>query len=246
MDFSFNSQIANITHCADEAVFVHRIRYLTLNNEANGRNFRDGKYWTYDSAQALLKIFDFWSLKQLRRIIKNCVELGLIETGNFSESALDHRTWYTLTDKARELYEAGRTDLPKGTDQDTKRANGDAQRGKWTCPKGQIIYKEAIKDTIKDLKENARGTRAAPARDIYGEFKNVQLSEEEYARLCERWGKSEVLQQIEELSSYMASRGKRYKSHCATLSNWLRRKQQEKRQEEKQHVYSQGPELEEW
>lgn len=217
MEFSFNSQIAMITHCADEAAFIHRIWYLTFNNEANERNFRYGKYWTYDSAQALLKVFDFWTPKQLRRIVKNCEELGLIETGNFAENPLDRRTWYSLTDKAKEIYSNGQMHLPEW-------ANRDIQTGKSTCPKGQMFNKEAIEDTIKDLRESARVTRDTPARDAYGEFGNVLLSADEYARLCERWGESYVQQEIEELSCYMASRGKRYKNHCATLSNWLRRK----------------------
>ena len=86
MEFCFNSQIARITKGADEAVFVHRVWYLTFNNEANDRNFRNGKYWTYDSVSALQKVFDFWTIKQIRRIIKNCVDLGLIETGNLRKT----------------------------------------------------------------------------------------------------------------------------------------------------------------
>lgn len=219
MEFGFNSQIAKITHCADEAAFIHRIWYLTYNNEANERNFRDGKYWTYDSVQALLKIFDFWTPKQLRRIIRNCEECGLIETGSFAENPLDRRTWYALTDKAKEIYRNGQMHLPEWV-------NRDAQTGKSKCPNGQIVFnKEAIEDAIKDLRESAPAQNPKQGREAYGEFSNVLLTADEFGRLCAKWGAPKVRQEIEELSSYMASSGKRYKSHCATLSNWLRRKQ---------------------
>ena len=225
MQFTFYSQIAKITHCADEAAFVHRIWYMTSNNEKNGRNYRCGKYWTYDSAQALLKIFDFWTPKQLRRVIKNCVGLGLVETGNFSENPLDRRTWYTLTDKAREIYANGQMRLPE-------QENRDTQTAKSTNPNGQMFNNDTKKDTKKDtMEENPRDTRGTPEPYILcGEFENVLLTDDEITYLFKEWGKSNVVQVVEELSAYIASCGKRYKNHYATVSNWLlRRKEKEKR-----------------
>lgn len=55
--------------------------------------------------------------------------------------------------------------------------------------------------------------------DIYGEFKNVKLTKEEYKKLEEK----KLLPYIEQLSSYIASSGKRYKSHYATILNWSRK-----------------------
>ena len=42
-----------------------------------------------------------------------------------------------------------------------------------------------------------------------------------------------ALSQIENLSSYMASTGKRYKSHYATILNWDRRDKQKQEEEQK-------------
>lgn len=55
--------------------------------------------------------------------------------------------------------------------------------------------------------------------DIYGEFKNVKLTKEEYKKLEEK----KLLPFIEQLSSYIASSGKKYKSHYATILNWSRK-----------------------
>lgn len=55
--------------------------------------------------------------------------------------------------------------------------------------------------------------------NIYGEFKNVRLTDEEYKKLEER----KLLPYIEKLSSYIASKGKKYKSHYATILNWSRK-----------------------
>ena len=56
----------------------------------------------------------------------------------------------------------------------------------------------------------------------YGENKNVILSDEEYERLTERMGVSKRSEYIEKLSDYMASTGKKYQSHYATICRWFR------------------------
>lgn len=55
--------------------------------------------------------------------------------------------------------------------------------------------------------------------DIYGEFKNVKLTKNEYNKLKE----NNLLPYIEKLSAYMKSKGKQYKSHYATILNWSRK-----------------------
>ena len=56
----------------------------------------------------------------------------------------------------------------------------------------------------------------------YGENKNVMLSDEEYERLAERMGAGKRNEYIEKLSDYMASTGKKYQSHYATICGWFR------------------------
>ena len=63
--------------------------------------------------------------------------------------------------------------------------------------------------------------QAAPARHKYGEYQNVLLTDEDLEKL-----KKEFLDwsdRIERLSAYMASTGKSYKNHLATIRNWARR-----------------------
>ena len=56
-------------------------------------------------------------------------------------------------------------------------------------------------------------------KNIYGEFNNVKLTKEEYHKLDQ----ANLLPYIEKLSSYIASKGKKYKSHYATILNWSRK-----------------------
>lgn len=59
-------------------------------------------------------------------------------------------------------------------------------------------------------------------RHKFGEYKNVLLTDSDVAKLKtefpDDWG-----ERIERLSAYMASTGKSYKNHLATIRNWARR-----------------------
>jgi cob(I)alamin adenosyltransferase len=55
----------------------------------------------------------------------------------------------------------------------------------------------------------------------YGEYNNVLLTDEELYKLKTEY--SDYEERIERLSSYVASTGKRYKSHYATIRNWARK-----------------------
>lgn len=65
-------------------------------------------------------------------------------------------------------------------------------------------------------------TPSKPTRHKYGEYNNVLLSDEEYDRLTEEFP-TDYDQRIERLSGYIASTGKSYKNHLATIRNWAKR-----------------------
>ncbi len=58
---------------------------------------------------------------------------------------------------------------------------------------------------------------------VFGYFKNVYLTDDEYKKLVERYGASDAYVLIDRLSSYISSRGaeRKYKSHYATILSWV-------------------------
>ena len=70
----------------------------------------------------------------------------------------------------------------------------------------------------------------------YGEYQNVLLSDEEFEKLKSEFPDYE--RRIEALSSYIASTGKKYKSHFATIRNWARKDKAEKEKEKDGHSKS--------
>lgn len=76
-----------------------------------------------------------------------------------------------------------------------------------------------------DGEENQTPSKHAnvkPTRHKYGEYGNVLLTDEDYAKLCDEFPEEHDAL-IERLSAYMASTGRAYKNHLATIRNWARR-----------------------
>ena len=67
-------------------------------------------------------------------------------------------------------------------------------------------------------------TDSKPLKNKYGQFQNVLLSDDEF----EKWSTHDNAEGLlDELSCFLASSGKKYKSHYATLLNWERRRKAE-------------------
>lgn len=69
----------------------------------------------------------------------------------------------------------------------------------------------------KDSIENKKSTRHK-----YGEYKNVLLTDVDIEKLKNEYP-LDYEERIEKLSCYMASTGKSYKNHLATIRNWARK-----------------------
>ena len=76
---------------------------------------------------------------------------------------------------------------------------------------------EPIKKKVKQVKHK------------HGEYNNVLLTDEELGKLKEEY--SDLDDRIERLSSYIASTGKVYKSHYATIRNWARKDKEQSKQQ---------------
>lgn len=70
-------------------------------------------------------------------------------------------------------------------------------------------------------------TPPSPSKSKYGDNNNVLLTEEEYEKLKERF--IDHLDRINNLSYYLASTGKKYKSHYMTILSWARRDEKSKK-----------------
>lgn len=79
-------------------------------------------------------------------------------------------------------------------------------------------------DTIYKNEKNIKNIK----KKTYGEFENVHLTDEEHDKLVDRLGEVEAQESINNLSEYIESKGRKYKSHYATILAWERKSGNEK------------------
>ena len=81
----------------NEAIVLQQIHYWLGINQKNGTNFKEGRYWTFNSMKKWHdETFPFWSEPTLKRIFKNLEDKGLLITGNFNKKGYDRTKWYTI------------------------------------------------------------------------------------------------------------------------------------------------------
>ena len=103
MQHHFDASIAT-AYSVNQAIFLDNLAFWTRHNKANKKNFFEGRYWTYNSMDAFLELFPYWTLNTLRKIRSKCVDNDLIIKSNFNKTKYDQTTWYSLTDKAMKLF----------------------------------------------------------------------------------------------------------------------------------------------
>ena len=94
-------------------------------------------------------------------------------------------------------------------------------------PDGCHSIDKISKDKSSLVEESIEGAEAVtgpskPTRHKYGMYKNVLLTDEEYQALQKEFP-HDYTERIERLSEYIASTGKKYKNHLATIRAWARK-----------------------
>lgn len=84
-----------------------------------------------------------------------------------------------------------------------------------------VSYHDTGDVSYHDTQAPPKSKTKKPVKHKHGEYKNVLLTDEELEKLKAEY--PDWQDRIERLSSYVASTGKSYKSHYATIRNWARK-----------------------
>lgn len=126
---SGDGQVA-LRYGLEEAIFLDALIFWYRTNRGDGRNFRDGRWWSHNSIKAYEEVFPWWSAKQVRRIIDSCKAKGAVLAGNYNQDRRDRTFWYSPSDEVLALY---------GEPAPTQ---DEAETGKCNCPNGQMQVAE--------------------------------------------------------------------------------------------------------
>lgn len=141
---------------------------------ANDNNFHEGRYWTYNTAKALKELFPFWSIHQIKRIIKKLEERELILLGNFNKSSFDRTNWYALSDEILRIYEMENVQV-----QQNETAHHDRAKPHFEKERNRTLTLSEIAPTIPDTNTDI----------IPDSKKDTNVSKKELPPICqtEEW-----------------------------------------------------------
>jgi hypothetical protein len=177
---SFRTDWATAFKSADLAIFLHHINYWVDYNTRMKKNFHENRHWIYDTLEALHGHFPYWTLDQLRNIIKKLCDKGILIKGNFNQSKYDRTVWYTIDyDKIAECI---------WQNSQMEKAESPNQNGRIPTP----IPNNKPNNEYRDI-----------SRKPYGS--HVKLSDEEYQTLCSKDPKEKVDQIIQEINDHCVS-----------------------------------------
>lgn len=89
--------------------------------------------------------------------------------------------------------------------------------------KGLISASLGTNDVIEKRKEKIENKKGQIIcqKNMLGEFKNIQLSNDELNKLNNHFTEGKTIAMIEKMSRYVEKNGKKYKNHYAALLDWF-------------------------
>lgn len=148
-------------------------------------------------------------------VIKHWKIHNFIRTDRYKETVYQEEKAMLIT-KENKSYTLG---IPNGNQMDTQYRLGEDRLDKVSIVEDNISASDEPEPPKKHTKHK------------YGEYNNVLLTDEELEKLKDEY--IDWNERIERLSSYVASTGKKYKSHYATIRNWARKDQTQKKEQTK-------------
>jgi hypothetical protein len=94
-EHSFDIELAQ-EYGVNAAILFKNICFWIAKNRANGKNFFDGDYWTFNSKRAFAELFPYMSERQVGSALQKLIDARMIKTGNYNEDRRDKTTWYAL------------------------------------------------------------------------------------------------------------------------------------------------------
>lgn len=153
----------------------------------------------------------------IRLALKTFEQFGMIEIIN---NMIFLSSWekYQNTDKLEEMREKNRARQKRYYDRQKEKLLAEPNKNLTLglTPSNALDIEE---DKDIDKKKNIS---KKPTRHKYGDYSNVLLSDDEMEKLKAEFP-IDWESRIQRLSEYMASSGKSYKNHLATIRNWARR-----------------------
>ena len=223
MNIHFDSEVAKVVG-VDGAIMLNNLNFWIIKNEANGKHFYDGHYWTYNSIDAFTKIFDFWSKRQIERILKNLKEKEFIITGNYNKQQYDRTVWYALTEKGKALLRSNPHEYSFHQTGKCISPNGEMAKT-LISPNGEMDSTKrgnGFHQTVKPIPYNNTNNNTDIYMEIWKAYpvkKGKAIAFKKLPMLLNKYSKEELIKCIERYKAEFKNNDYSYMVHGSTFFN---------------------------
>ena len=200
-------------HGLPEAVVIHHFQYWISHNANTSRNFKEGRTWMYQTIEDIASRFEYFSTKQIERIVEKLVKTGVLRKGNFNSTSYDRTLWYAFENE--EMFGISRNrEMEK-----TKSGNGNPGIGK------SILYTDTKHIPPSPLPPQGEERKEGIIRFNFKEKRFENITPELMSLWEDQYGDYlNVLSRISEFSSHLREIGeKNPKNLEARIPKWLQK-----------------------
>lgn len=97
MNHSFNIDLAKQFGIL-EAVLLENIAHWIHKNQSRQANFKEGRFWTYNSVKGFASQFDYVSERQIRYALDELVKKDVLMRNSFNKVGFDKTSWFSFSD----------------------------------------------------------------------------------------------------------------------------------------------------
>jgi hypothetical protein len=97
---SFDTGLAQ-QYGINEALIINHLAFWITHNKTQGKNFIDGRTWSYQTYQSIADHFGYLNYEQVKYAVENLVLKGVLIKGNYNKSPIDKTSWFAFAHEAQ-------------------------------------------------------------------------------------------------------------------------------------------------
>lgn len=127
-------------------VFNHIVYWIRFNALKHENSYIDGKYWMYETQEAISNSLGYLTLEQVKKAVVDLVDHGLLIKGNYNKNKFDRTAWYTVHNQ--EIITLGLRNS-KNSFESAKNNNGERRIQESNIESGALYNIDTGKETYK-------------------------------------------------------------------------------------------------
>nr|WP_295947841.1 hypothetical protein [uncultured Agathobaculum sp.] len=172
-----------------EAIFLYKLWEWCEKNEANDKNFHDGRYWSYNSLRGFTRIFP-WSKREIETTVNKLRDAGLILTAKLSKDPKDTTLSYTVVTEKIGVSPFGDPLSPNGETVSPGGDNHPSPYGDNPSPNGETLNEHIKTQVVVQANKPEEGANKPSPRQVMDRYNAICTSLSRCIRLTDKRAKA--------------------------------------------------------